>query len=57
MFRTFLWLCGAVDGANVMGEYVDYSFAKDLFSHEDVNRRLLLKAFIYLPYHTAAPAR
>jgi hypothetical protein len=36
-----MWLCGAVDGTNVLGEDVDYSYVKDLFHHEDVNRRFL----------------
>jgi hypothetical protein len=39
MFRTFLWLCGAAGGTNVLWEYVEYSFVKDLFYDEGVNRR------------------
>ena len=34
-----MWMCGAVDVTNVLGENVDYNFGKDLFHHEDVNRR------------------
>lgn len=56
-FRTFMWLCGAVYGINVIGGNVDYSFVQVLSHLEDVNRRFFWKACIYVPYHTGLPTR